>query len=154
MQPRTTARSLRVGRRCMADRHGLRSRHGLSLVEVVAASAILAMALAALGQQVFLGYKASVRSDLQAEAAIRCQTAVNTLRASNYKGLPIRLRSFADDRRWLWSASLSSVDRFPGLQQLEIRVHRSGDQASSEWSLVRLVRTEPLRSGSSSGGLQ
>lgn len=138
----------------MADGHGLRSRHGLSLVEVVAAAAILAMALATLGQQVFLGYKASVRSDLQAEAAARCQTAVNTLRASQYKGLPVRLRSFADDRRWLWSASLRKVDRFPGLQQLEIRVHRSGDQATSEWSLTRLVRTEPLRSAASAGGFR
>ncbi|MFZ9089104.1 MAG: hypothetical protein ACO3FE_03345 [Planctomycetaceae bacterium] len=142
---RSTGRSLR-------GHGGAAHRAGVSLIEVIAAAAILAMALAALGQQVYTGYKASLRSELQAEASVRCQSAVSRLMSANLSGLPVRMKAFEDDRRWLWSATLRNTERFAGLKQLEVSVHRSGDRVNSEWSIVRLVRTDPLRSSPLAGG--
>lgn len=128
--------SRRLARRCSGRSIG--NRQGLTLVEVLLATTILVVSLAALAQQNASGTRAALRSHLETESAIRCQSQLNRLLTQN-GSLQSQLDvPFLDDNRWRWSATVSA-SQFPELSLLTVRVSQSGNnQDISEFSLSRL----------------
>lgn len=123
---------------------GLCGRGGLSLIEVMLAVAILAVALAALGHQASVGVNAALRSQLSTEAALKCQTQMELLLAIGFRGLPISNQPIPGSGVWHWSAELLP-SQFESVQVLRVSVYkpRGRLERMSRWTLTRLVRSAP-----------
>jgi prepilin-type N-terminal cleavage/methylation domain-containing protein len=121
---------------------GVCSRRGLSLIEVMLSVAILAGALAVLGHQASVGVNAALRSQLSTEAALKCQTQMESLLAIGFRGLPVSDQAFPGNAAWHWSAELLPSE-FEGIQVLHVSVYKPGGRLErlSRWTLTRLVRS-------------
>ena len=124
------------------------ARSGMTLLEILLAGAILAIAIAALEQQTYVGVQASLRSQMQSEAATRARSVMHQLQAGI---LPMESSPFIpldDDQRWLCSVT---VDRHPqlGLKRLVVRVRRA-TSPDGDFELTRLV--SPHDSDQTTGG--
>lgn len=115
-------------------------RTGISLLETVLATAILAAALAALGHQTFVGVRAAARMELETKAALLCQSRMETLLLQNAPATTVQNQPVPEEPGWLWSAELSPASELASLQWLTIRVFRPGSQESlSRHQLSRLI---------------
>jgi prepilin-type N-terminal cleavage/methylation domain-containing protein len=123
---------------------GVRLRSGLSLIEVMLALAILAGALAVLGHQASVGVNAALRSQLSTEAALKCQTQMETLLAIGFRGLPVSNQALPGHEAWHWSAELLPSE-LESVQMLRVSVYKPGGKLErlSRWTLTRLVRATP-----------
>lgn len=125
-------------------------RRGLTLLEMLLAASILAMSLAVLARQNGVGVRAALRSQLETEAAVLCQSQLNRLLAENAAMETIPERPLTDagskSRRWMWSAQVepSSV---PELRLITVTVFAEG--IHREISTVKLSRLVPLVSNAS-----
>ena len=100
-----------------------RTRSGLTLLEMLLASVILVTALAALAQHNATATDASLRSQLETEAAIRCQSQLNRLLVETPGLVNSKDRAFDDDPRWYWSA-MKRPSKFAGLSLLTVDVYQ------------------------------
>lgn len=120
-------------------------RRGLTLLEMLLAASILAMSLAVLARQNGVGVRAALRSQLETEAAVLCQSQLNRLLAEKALMETIPERPLADagsqSHRWMWSAQVepSSV---PELRLVTVTVFAEG--IHREISTVRLSRLVPV----------
>ncbi len=118
------------------------ARHGLTLLEILLASAILATALTVLAQQNSTGVQAALRSHLETDAAILCQSQLNLLLNGKARSLPITDQAIEDAPRWRFSATMTEApveDSF----WLTVQVHQPGPHESiSRFALVRLIRSD------------
>ena len=132
-------------RRSSCPRRDLRiERRGLTLLEMLLAASILAMSLAVLARQNGVGVRAALRSQLETEAAVLCQSQLNRLLAEKASMETIPERPLADaglqSHRWMWSAQVepSSV---PELRLVTVTVFAEG--MHREISTVKLSRLVP-----------
>ncbi len=117
-------------------------RSGLTLLEILLASVILATALAVLAQQNSTGVQAALRSQLETEAAVRCQSLLNRLTAQSLPSTGLQDQAMNEDGRWRWSATVKS-SQFEGLSLLTVVVYHDGvNRRISTFSLSRLVRND------------
>lgn len=138
-------------RRRSAARDG-NNRNGLTLLEMLLSAVILATALSVLAQHNSSGTTAALRSQLETEAAMRCQSQLNRLLCE--KDMPSNLseRPFEDDPRWHWSAH-RSPSKYAGLWMLTVEVFQTGRHRSiSTFSLSRLCSSCGESNGMSSSG--
>jgi len=125
-------------------------RRGLTLLEMLLAASILAMSLAVLSRQNGVGVRAALRSQLETEAAVLCQSQLNRLLAEKTSMETISERPLADagskSHRWMWSAQVepSSV---PVLRLVTVTVFAEG--IHREISTVKLSRLVPTETQSS-----
>lgn len=127
-----------LSKRVSRVRRGMRRRSGLTLIEILLASVILAGALAALSQQNATGVEAALRSQLETEAAVKCQSKLNRLLAEGLPAADATNQAIEGDERWRWSAKVGSSD-YVGLKWLTVTVHQNGrNKAISTFSLSRL----------------
>ena len=125
-------------------------RRGLTLLEMLLAASILAMSLAVLARQNGVGVRAALRSQLETEAAVLCQSQLNRLLAEKALMETIPERPLTDagskSHRWMWSAQVepSSV---PELRLVTVTVFAEG--IHREISTVKLSRLVPLVSNAS-----
>jgi len=116
----------------------MRRRSGLTLIEILLASVILAGALAALSQQNATGVEAALRSQLETEAAVQCQSKLNRLLAEGVPAGDVTDQPVDHDERWRWSARIGPSD-YAGLKWLTVTVHQNGrNKAISTFSLSRM----------------
>jgi type II secretion system protein I len=119
-------------------------RRGLTLLEMLLAAAILAMSLAVLARQNGVGVRAALRSQLETEAAVLCQSQLNRLLSKKTPADSIPERPLTEagskSHRWMWSAQVepSSV---PELRLVTVTVFAEG--IHREISTVRLSRLVP-----------
>lgn len=119
-------------------------RHGLTLLEMLLAASILAMSLAVLARQNGTGVRAALRSQLETEAAVLCQSQLNRLLAEKALLETIPERPLANagspSHRWMWSAQVepSSV---PELRLVTVSVFAEG--IYRDISTVKLSRLVP-----------
>lgn len=130
---------------CSANRYrSCRSRRGLTLLEMLLAASILAMSLAVLARQNGVGVRAALRSQLETEAAMLCQSQLNRLLAEKALMETIPERPLTDansqSHRWMWSVQVepSSV---PDLRLVTVTVFAEG--IHQEISTVKLSRLVP-----------
>lgn len=114
-------------------------RNGNTLLEILLAGVILAIALAALTQQSFVAVQAAKRTELETRASIRCSSRLSELLISrqNLNG-PLSGVS-ADDSRWHWEMEWVPSS-FPDTHRMTVRVWREGpNQRLTRYSVIRLL---------------
>ncbi|HCP13842.1 MAG TPA: hypothetical protein DIT89_16025 [Planctomycetaceae bacterium] len=117
-------------------------REGLSLLEVVLGTALLAMALAVLAQQSAVGVKAAVRCQLISEATVLCQTQLDRILAGGLERQSLRASPIEGREGWMWTAE-ERATAIPDLQRLTVEVYKSSQPVLSRCRLVRLVASRP-----------
>lgn len=121
------------------QRLSLSARRGLTLLEILLASVILATALAVIGQQNAVGVQAAIRTQLETEAAIHCQNLLSRLVTTGVPNGMISNQPIPETDGWLWSAT-RTASPFEELQMLTVSVHKPGRyEVFSRTSLSRLV---------------
>lgn len=129
---------LRAAARTCAGLRG-RARSGLTLLEILLASAILAAALSVLAQQNSVGVQAALRSQLETEAAVHCQSLLNRLLAEGVPETDLPEQAISPRSRWKWSAKVESSE-FEDLSLLSVTVYQDGpSRRISTFRLSRLV---------------
>lgn len=133
-------------RRLSCPRRDLRiERRGLTLLEMLLAASILVMSLAVLARQNGVGVRAALRSQLETEAAVLCQSQLNRLLTEEISMETIPERPLAnahsESHRWMWSVQVepSSV---PKLRLVTVTVFAEG--IHREISTVKLSRLVPI----------
>lgn len=117
----------------------VRSRDGLSLLEVILAMAILGISMVMIGKLYYLGY----RSALQARYRSECNMLVDAKMAELASGvLPLESGSgtIDDSPEWSYAVELGSSLQ-PGLLLATVRVERTNDdtQVPMSVSLTRMI---------------
>ncbi|MEO1996367.1 MAG: hypothetical protein ABGZ17_13950 [Planctomycetaceae bacterium] len=124
------------------------TRLGLTLLEVLLATVILAGALAALSQLSTNGVNAALRTDLETTAAVMCQTRLDELLATSEAITTGRKVVFHERPEWSWVAEVSAGPN-ASLALLAVTVQGSENwNAGARFRLSRLVRRTRLTVGS------
>ena len=125
----------------------LRSRNGLSLLEIIISVAIFMASLAAIMEGLQIGRRSELSARLQSEAVLRSETVMGEIlcgvnEASSAQGNP-----FDDDEtgNWEWSAEVTEAGT-TGLLQVTVLVeHRpGGEEPNAAFTLVRFMRDPQL----------
>ena len=116
------------------------ARCGITLLEVILATAILAMSMAALGQLTFNGVDAALRTKMESEAAIRCRSVINEILAGSLTATHESERHFRDTTDWTWSVSVRS-ESIRTMTLLTVTV-RHATNADGTFTIHRLVRPD------------
>jgi general secretion pathway protein I len=119
-------------------------RSGLTLLEIVLATALFLGAISVMAQIVWSGQRAAVQARLRTEAVFRCETKLAELLAGAERFQSVQNVPFPDDSQWTWSAQIAS-GQFPELLMIVVTVrHRGKNPATNaEFSLERWAR-DPL----------
>lgn len=121
-------------------------RSGTTLLEVLLSAVILAGALAALSQLATNGINASLRTEMDTIAAVKCQSKLNELLAMPADAQLGITQPFADSAAWNWTAELQDGPS-KTLSVLSVTVNHSGNsQTSTSFQLSRLVSTDHFQS--------
>jgi type II secretory pathway pseudopilin PulG len=99
----------------------LRSRGGLTLLEVILALGILALALAILGELVRIGVRASHAAQDATHAQLLCESIVAELVVGAVPPDPVAAAHVASDPEWLYSIELLPTGQ-EGLVALRVTV--------------------------------
>jgi general secretion pathway protein I len=120
-------------------------RAGLTLLEIVLATALFLGAVSVLAQLIWNGQRAAVQARLRTEAAFRCETKLAELLAGAERFQPVQRMTFPDDPQWSWSAEIGS-GQLPELLHVVVTVRRQGNNpaANAEFSLARWTRDPAL----------
>ncbi len=120
-------------------------RAGFTLFEVVLSLGIFLGALAAISRIVDSGSRAAVRSRLQNEAILRCESQMNQVVAGALALQAAEETPFEDDTQWAWSLVLAEGPHVDLLSVQVVVTHaRSDGQIDAEFALWRLMRNPEL----------
>lgn len=115
-------------------------RAGLTLFEVVLSIAIFLMAMAAIGELIRLGSRASVQARLRTEAVMRCESklsevVIGVLPLNDAGG------AYPDDANWTWNLTVVASD-VENLKLVTVTAVRTAPDGTIEsmFSLKRLIR--------------
>jgi general secretion pathway protein I len=124
----------------IADRRShLRPRRvGITLLEVLIATAILAVSLTALGQRGFVAIQAATRAQQQSAAMVIARQAMDGV-LSGVIPEPQREAAWPSNPEWVWRMDLGDVTE-PGLRRLTIHVRQATDRP--EESTVTLTQLQ------------
>ena len=121
------------------------ARSGLSLFEVVISLAVFACSMAAIGHLISTGVRGAIRSRLESQAIMRCESKIAEVVAGitpmqNVGG------TFPDDQAWHWSIAVSASSQHASLYLVEVTAaHPSSTTAGNiSYTLRRLVRDPQL----------
>ena len=120
-------------------------RRGLSLFEVVIALAVFACSMVAIGHLISAGVRSALRSRLEAQAILRCESKLGELAAGI---IPLQNASgvaFPDDQSWNWSMTIAT-GQYPNLYTVEVTAtHPATTMAGKiSYSIRRLMRDPQL----------
>lgn len=120
------------------------NRPGFTLLEVLLATAILAGALTALSQLSTNGVNAALRTDLETQAAVMCQSKLDELLAMSEPIATGRATPFMAAPDWSWRVEVSDGPS-QSLALLTVSVDRSGRwNTRATFRLQRLVTRRSL----------
>ena len=119
-------------------------RRGVTLLEALLATVILAAALASLSQLATNGINAALRIENETIAATKCQTKLDEILATNDIAIFGKEMSYPDEPAWTWRADLTA-GATETLALLTVTVRRSGrSNGEATFRLSRLIRREEL----------
>ena len=120
------------------------ARRGLTLLEVILATAIFLGALTAILQLMSLGHDSRISAKLDAEAALRCESKMGRL-VSGMDELVADSQPFEDNENWVWTTEINDGGA-TDLLLISVRVeHAATEQLpNSSFTLVRLMRDPQL----------
>jgi type II secretion system protein I len=114
------------------------SRTGLSLLEVILALAILAGALAVLGELVSMGTRSAATARDLTRAQILCESKLAELTLGTEPVVAQQQTEFQMDPEWVYSVAVESLGQ-TGLVSIRVAVQREseGERDAAAYSLVR-----------------
>jgi len=124
-----------------------RRRRGMTLYEVLVALAIFSGAMAALGQSISTGRRASVQAKLQSEAVLRCESKLSEILAGVEDTENAEDVLYRDDEteRWSWSLVVEQGPHDSLLNLIVTARHAGSDSGGNvSYSISRLVRDPEL----------
>ncbi|MCH2213292.1 MAG: type II secretion system protein [Fuerstiella sp.] len=120
-----------------------RHRRGVTLLEILLASVILAVALSALTQRSFVAAQAARRIELETEAAVRCSSRLNELMLEPGELADRTFGVAGDHSGWHWEATVEPTS-FPRTRRLQVRVWQEGPlQRLTQFRISRLLVESP-----------
>lgn len=121
------------------------TRHGLSLLEVLVAMAILLFAMAAIGRLVTIGTDQALEVQWRGEAARKCQSQMARVVAGEIPMQSAGDTAFDEDADWNWSVEVEQ-GTVQGLWNVTVKVTRVKEEARKvQVTLQRLVMDPSLR---------
>lgn len=134
---------LRIGSRTTSGQSRVSRRGGMTLVEVLIATAILAVSLMALGRRGFVAIQAAQKGERQAAGAGIAREALDGLLAGTLAP-PARETTWADQPEWVWWIEVKPSEQ-EGLVRLSVHVRSANEPAGTPLlSLSQLVRRQAL----------
>lgn len=124
-----------------ARQSGLRSRAGLTLLEVLLSTAIFMGALTAIMQLMRIGHDSRLSARLDAEAALRCESLMAELVSGIRPLTPESNAPFEGEENWTYSVNVEAGDG-ESLLLVSARVDHAVSERlpNSSFQLVRLMR--------------
>lgn len=107
------------------------------MLEVLLATVILAMSIAALAQHVDTGVQAGLRSELEAEAALICQSKMNQILLQPSAAENVRETLAGDE--WMCSITVDNT-KHPDVRKVSVSVQHTQQPVIGRFQLTRLVR--------------
>jgi prepilin-type N-terminal cleavage/methylation domain-containing protein len=125
-----------------------RSRHGLTLMEVIIAMVIFLMSAVAIGNLLSIGSQRALEAQIQAQALERCQSKMSEVICG---WVPVTnstdQQPFDDDPNWIWSMSSTQQDA-ANLYLVQITVSRADKETTGvEVSLTQMIVDPAVRGG-------
>ena len=116
------------------------SRTGLSLLEVILALAILAGALATLGELIRIGSRNAAASQYRTQAQLLCESATAEVTAGIIPAEPVTLVPLESDPRWLYSIRLERGE-WNGLVTMYVTVQQDlpSNMRAATFTIVRWI---------------
>ena len=115
---------------------------GFTLLEVLLATAILAVALTAVGQLASNGRRAALRAERESLAALFCASTLDRILSGAATVDEVNGTTHPDGA---WTITAIAVDGpTPTLSRLTVRVESSRAGAPASYELIRLVAQEDL----------
>lgn len=116
-----------------------RRRRGLSLLEVILALAVLAMAMTVLGQLIRIGARSASSAREVTRAKLLCESKLAEIAAGAVLPEPVREAALQEDPDWNYSIELEPTDR-DGLVAVRVIVQRAdASEGDAACSLVRWI---------------
>lgn len=126
---------------------GIRSRRGLTLLEVLVSVAIFLGSLTAIMQLLNTGQQAEVSARLQSEAVLRCDSKMAEIVAGIEKPVSSADGAFLDDEigSWKWSVDVANGSATSLLRITVTVEHRpDGKDPNAAFTLTRYMRDPQL----------
>lgn len=116
-------------------------RRGFSLFEILISLVIFAASAAAIGQLISSGVRGAVRSKLESQAVLRCESKLAEFIAGAVAIQSVSDLPFTDDSDWRWSSSIQAGPH-PNLYLVQVKVSHPSNSRMGDFSyaLARLVR--------------
>lgn len=126
-------------RKRLVIRRNFRSRHGLSLLEVVLAIAILGVSMVAIVGLLNVGYRSAASSRARTEAAIHCDTKMAEVAAGVLSLDSVSGSTISDAPNWVYSVDVQPASQL-GLLVVTVTVKQSNNSISPvSMSIVRFM---------------
>lgn len=129
------------GSRNSARQHAI--RRGITLIEVLVATAIFLGALTAVLGIINLGHESRLSARLEAEAVVRCETVMGEYIAG-IREMVAAKEQFDDDDRWRLTTSVEDADGESLLKIVVTIEHMAGEEANAYFQLTRYIRDPQL----------
>ncbi len=115
-------------------------RHGLSLLEVLLAIAILGGAMIVISQLLSLGYRSAIEARLRTESALLCDTKMAEVAAGIIPLSGTSGETIEENPNWNYSVSVENASQV-GLLSVTVTVTQNniGNQTPVSLSIVRLM---------------
>lgn len=112
-------------------------RTGVTLLEILLATVILAMSLAAISQLANTGVNAGLRTQQESEAALLCESQLDRLLTGVDPLRNTQRETVSQLPHWNWSCTVEDVD--PRLLRVTVLVESSAGLPSASCELTQLV---------------
>lgn len=105
------------------------ARHGLSLIEVMLALSIMAVALMLLGQLLRIGSQNASRARDLTKAQLYCQSVVDSIESGVLQAVSISDAQLPEDPEWTFSVETGQLE-FSELLSVKVRVTEISDSTN------------------------
>lgn len=134
-----------------------RSRHGMTLLEVVIALALFFAAMAAISEILRMGSVSSVKAQLRAEASLLGESKLNEVIVGIVPLTPVEGQAFDESPQWTWTLTVDD-DTDVSIKRLMLTVNHldAAGKSDHEIQFARLMRDPEIfqSSGSSESALE
>jgi len=118
-------------------------RQGITLIEVLVATAIFLGSLTAILGIINNGHESRLSARLEAEAVVRCETVMGEY-VAGIREITAVTERFEDDDAWQLTTSVEDADGTSLLKIVVLVEHMAGDDANAYFQLTRYMRDPQL----------
>lgn len=124
-------------------KHAVTGRRGITLIEVLVATAIFLGSLTAVLGIINIGHESRLSARLEAEAVVRCESVMGEYVAGIREMTAVSER-FEDNDEWQLTTTIEDADGTSLLKIVVLVEHMAGEQANAYFQLTRYMRDPQL----------